>query len=153
MITLFKFIKHIKNRFHMLNKFDKHDYAIQIRNILNSKHSKSQLLASISSSILPGSGQLYTHHYREGFFSIIVNSLFGYLFYDSYRNGTSSDKIFRGFLFLQFYSANILAGKRSAIVYNEINNDKLVSNISSYIDLDMNFPLLKINDKYYIKIF
>ncbi|MBN2104203.1 membrane protein insertion efficiency factor YidD [bacterium] len=137
----------------MLERFPEDEHALTLKASFTKKKAKSPLFASVLSSIVPGSGQFYSNHYREGLFALLVNGLFGYTFFDSCKNGTSSDKIFHGFLFLQFYSSNILAGKRAAIVSNEISNENIISNMISKTAINTDYSLIKKNNGYYIKVY
>jgi len=87
---------------------------------VNRKH-KSRLLASLMSTIVPGTGKIYCQQYGNGFFSFITASSTGFLAYRGFReDGIQSVKgwVF-GSLFSLFYAGNIYGSGISALAYND----------------------------------
>jgi TM2 domain-containing membrane protein YozV len=79
---------------------------------------KSPLLASIFSTLLPGSGKIYTERYEDGITAFIITGLFAYLGYDNFH----SKHYFSGWLFsglgFLFYAGNVYGSAASAQIYN-----------------------------------
>lgn len=115
-----------------------------------SKNRKSPALAMIL-SIIPGLGHLYSGSFKEGLYSFLTNSALGYLFYDSYQNGSNSGKIISVGLFLQFYSGNLVGGKRAATVRNSIEMEKINSKIQAELKLAPEFKIIVKNEMVFLK--
>lgn len=95
---------------------------------------KSPLVAGILSTIIPGSGKIYTGQLSEGLTALMLNGLLGFLSYNNFKN----DHNLRGWLFagagLFFYTGNIHGSAISANRYNvKIENDFRES-IKSYLE-------------------
>ncbi|MCX8009514.1 MAG: CDC27 family protein, partial [Ignavibacteria bacterium] len=79
---------------------------------------KSPLLAGLYSSMIPGSGKIYTENYTDGVTSFVLTSLFAFLSYDNFKNYHQ----FRGWIFggtsLFFYLGNIYGSILSAKLFN-----------------------------------
>lgn len=95
---------------------------------------KSPFIAGVLSTLIPGSGKIYTSFYEDGIFSFIVVNLFGFLSYDNF----SSNHSFRGWLFAAaasfFYAGNIYGSIASAQIYNSKMNLDFNSNLDRYIE-------------------
>lgn len=95
---------------------------------------KSPLIAGILSTIIPGSGKIYTGQLSEGLTALMLNGLLGFLSYNNFKN----DHNLRGWLFagagLFFYTGNIYGSAISANRYNvKIENDFRES-IKNYLE-------------------
>lgn len=119
--------------------------------IINLHIQKSSKLSLIL-SIVPGLGHIYSGSYKEGLYSFATNAALGYLFYDSYKNGSNSGKILSGAIFLQFYTGNLLGGKRAAQITNSIEMEKLNSLVQSQLKLSPEFKIIIKNNNVYLKI-
>ncbi len=80
---------------------------------------KKPWLAGVMSTIIPGSGKLYTLHRGDAFYSMMLLSLIGYLAYDGIQNKKSTKGWLFGSMFTGFYLGNIYGSIISAKVYNE----------------------------------
>ena len=79
---------------------------------------KSELIAGLLSTIIPGLGKVYTKNYSDGIVAFIVTGVFSYLAYDNFR----ADHKFRAWLFTGigagFYAGNIYGSIASVQIYN-----------------------------------
>jgi len=98
------------------------------------KEEKSPLLAGIFSTLLPGSGKIYTDNISDGITAFILTGLFGYLSYSNFK----ADHDFRGYLFsgvsLFFYSGNIYGSVISAKIFNEEKENEFRGNLYNYLE-------------------
>ena len=90
----------------------------------------SIVFATISSVIVPGSGQFYTGHYLSGLLSLGWNILWGYIAVNAFIE----NRIFDGFavanlLWLRFYNGNLQNAKKFA----EENNLKITNQALYYL--------------------
>lgn len=94
---------------------------------------KSELLAGILSSVIPGSGKIYTENYGDGITAFILTGLFSYLAYDNFKH----DHNFKGYLFsgiaAGFYLGNIYGSVASAQIFNVRVDFDFLKNLSDFI--------------------
>lgn len=132
------------------NKFSNKELEKIVENL--PKKQKSPKLAMLL-SIIPGLGHLYSSSYKEGVYSFLTNATLGYFVYDSYQNGSNSGKILSSVVFLQFYSGNIIGGKRAAEVYNNLELEKINSQLQPLIQLSPEFKMVIRDERIYLKMF
>jgi len=97
---------------------------------------KSRLLASLTSTILPGSGKMYCKQYGNGIFSFIITGTTGLLAFDGFHeNGVRSVRgwIF-GSLFTVFYAGNIYGSGISSLAYNRQAESDILMRLPSLPD-------------------
>lgn len=91
---------------------------------------KSEMMAALLSTLIPGLGKIYTGQVGDGITAFIFNSILGYLAYNNFKN----DHNFRGWLFsvlgVYFYAGNIYGSIVSAKIYN--------SHLQIQLGIDMN---------------
>ena len=79
---------------------------------------KSPLLASILSAVVPGLGKIYSDQIGDGITSFIATGLLAFLSYDNFH----ANHRFRGWLFTGlgglFYAGNIYGSAAAAQIYN-----------------------------------
>jgi TM2 domain-containing membrane protein YozV len=79
---------------------------------------KSPALAGILSTIIPGSGKMYTGDWGDGITSLLVTGLFAFLAYDNFK----ADHATRAWIFTGlgtfFYAGNIYGSVASAQIFN-----------------------------------
>ena len=88
---------------------------------------KSPRAASVMSAVLPGTGQIYAGAYKQGFVSMALHGLMGYLLYRSIadqRYFEAAVAFYTGFS--RFYVSNIASASRLAGDHNEAQRFKLV---------------------------
>lgn len=96
--------------------------------------SKSPLLAGTFSTLIPGTGKLYTGDWQDGIFSFIM---VGALAWQSYR-GFNNDgvKSVRGWVFgaigFGFYTGNIWGSVRSAKKHNNLKKEALRQKVTQH---------------------
>lgn len=79
---------------------------------------KSELTASLLSTLIPGSGKIYTRNYGDGITAFIVTSVLSYIAYDNFRAGHDTRAwIFTGIGGL-FYAGNIYGSATAAAIHN-----------------------------------
>ncbi len=106
---------------------------------------KSVAAAVIMSSLIPGSGKIYTGQIGDGIIAAIATGLCGYLAYDNFK----AKHNFRGWVFSGliafFYAGNIYGSAASAQIYNagiqfNFQNDvKLYLNQQNYFTPEYDF--------------
>lgn len=93
----------------------------QLTNLYNMKANpplKSELIASIFSTVVPGAGKIYTGNYGDGITALIITSVLGYIAYDNFEAGHNLRAwIFTGIGTL-FYAGNIYGSAAAAKIYN-----------------------------------
>lgn len=94
---------------------------------------RSPLLCGISSSLLPGSGQIISGHYTDGFIALAVNGAMGWLFYESIQEDNTTTSVLIGWLGLSFYGGNIIGGVRAAETYNSSRRRELLDEITEIL--------------------
>ena len=91
---------------------------------------KSPAIAGVMSAVLPGSGHVYAGKWRDGIMSLIINGVFGYCMYDSFKNGNQSVGWLLTVVEIGWYTGNIYTGAGSARRANnqrvEEYHDKLI---------------------------
>lgn len=94
---------------------------------------KSELLSGILSTIVPGSGKIYTKQYGDGITAFILTGLFAYLAYDNFNNNHN----FRGYLFTGiaggFYLGNIYGSVASAQIFNAKVDFNFIKELSDFL--------------------
>ncbi len=85
---------------------------------------KSEILAGILSTIIPGAGKIYTKNYGDGITSFILTGLLGYLAYTNFEHNHTT----RGWIFTVlgagFYAGNIYGSISSVQIFNaKVNFD------------------------------
>lgn len=100
---------------------------------------KSPVLAGIFSTIIPGSGKLYTHRFYEGMQSFFTIGIMGWQSYDGFESGGVSS--FKGWVFGVigglFYLGNIYGSVVGAEIYNEEQENKHIEKIRVYVNIDI----------------
>lgn len=107
---------------------------------------KNPVKAGVLSTLLPGSGKIYTKNYGDGITAFILTSIFTFLSIDNFN----SNHNFKGFLFggigLFFYGGNIFGSVTSAKIYNtrkdfQFNNqiDKFLEQKNYFIPKEIEF--------------
>lgn len=95
---------------------------------------KSPKLAKILSTILPGSGQIYSGDWCNGINALAVNTATGYLLVNDLIKRRYLDAIFNSlFLFERFYRGNRYHAEESSKKYNKNINQKLIKKILEII--------------------
>ena len=100
--------------------------------------SRSPLLATALSAILPGSGQIYCKHYADGFQALTFVSAFAYMGYIANRydveHGRARARTYVSLsLASMFYIANLFGAERTAEYYNQKQNADLYEGIYSVV--------------------
>ncbi len=97
------------------------DERIHLKNFYDWKSNppyKSPALAGILSTIIPGSGKIYTEEYGDGIVAFLTTGLLTFLAYDNFRANHNT----RGWIFISlaglFYAGNIYGSIASAQIYN-----------------------------------
>ena len=99
---------------------------------------KSPRAASVMSAVLPGAGQIYAGAYKQGFVSMALHGLTGYLLYRSIvdqRYFEAAAAFYTGFS--RFYVGNIASASRLAGEHNEAQRFKLVEEARSMYGDDL----------------
>ena len=90
----------------------------------NNPQYKSEVLAGIYSTIIPGSGKIYTENYGDGITAFLLTGLFTYLAYTNFEH----DHPTRAWIFTAlgagFYAGNVYGSIASAQIFNaKVNFD------------------------------
>jgi tetratricopeptide (TPR) repeat protein len=95
---------------------------------------KSEALAGILSTIIPGAGKIYTQNYSDGITAFILTGLFGYLAYTNFDHHHD----FRAWTFTGlgalFYAGNIYGSIASAQIFNAKVNFEIDNGIKIYLE-------------------
>lgn len=96
---------------------------------------KSPVLAGVLSTLIPGSGKIYSGQISEGITSFILNGLFAFLSYNNFKNHHN----FRGWIFAGagafFYAGNIYGSAAAAQLYNAGIEYESNQNIKQFLEL------------------
>jgi tetratricopeptide (TPR) repeat protein len=92
---------------------------------------KSPLLAGFLSTIIPGLGKIYCKRYGDGFFSMAVVSVTGYLTYRNYQKENTITTIFIGSFAGALYLGNIYGSYIAGKVVNEEIQENFFHKIES----------------------
>ncbi len=91
---------------------------------------KSPKLAKTLSTILPGSGQIYSGDWRNGINALLINTATGYLLVKSLLSLQYQGALFYSlFLFGRFYRGNRYRAEEAAKKYNQSRNQKFAAQI------------------------
>ena len=104
-----------------------------------SLHHKVPGLAALMSSIIPGTGKVYSGYWKEGLMSFIfvaANSWQTYRRYDKYGPNNAGVWVF-GTLAAGFYLGNIYGSIKSAKRYNKTRNDEIYNRAKGIIFSDI----------------
>jgi len=102
--------------------YAKHNYRV-IDELSNFKR-KSRTTAGLA-SIIPGGGYLYTGHKTTAVTSFVLNTLFAYATYTSFKTENYGVGVLTGIFSLSFYTGNITGGIKSADRYNKAKESQL----------------------------
>jgi hypothetical protein len=95
---------------------------------------KSEILAGILSSIVPGAGKIYTQNYGDGITAFILTGLFGYLAYTNFEH----DHDYRAWIFTGvgafFYIGNIYGSIASAQIFNAKINFEFDDGVKLFLE-------------------
>jgi len=98
---------------------------------LRSIKTKSPILATTMSILLPGSGYVYAGHVTTGISALLINSLVGFASYNSFKSNNNGMGILSGLVFLGFYLGNIQGSSKSIIRENRFLKNKIITNYSN----------------------
>ncbi len=91
---------------------------------------KNKNCAALFSAIIPGSGKIYTKHYKDALFSFLFVSAFSWLTYQSVSdNGLNFKSVAFGSIAVCFYSANIYGSYKSADKFNQKANQNATRDV------------------------
>ena len=95
---------------------------------------KSELLAGILSTVIPGAGKIYTQNYGDGITAFILTGLFGYLAYTNFDHNHN----FRAWTFTGlsafFYAGNIYGSVASAQIFNAKINFEFTEGVKLFLE-------------------
>ena len=95
---------------------------------------KSEVLAGILSTIIPGAGKIYTENYSDGITAFILTGLFGYLAYNNFdHNHDFRAWTFTGLSTL-FYAGNIYGSVASAQIFNARLNFDFENGVKMFLE-------------------
>ncbi|OGC41359.1 hypothetical protein A2Y85_02070 [candidate division WOR-3 bacterium RBG_13_43_14] len=102
---------------------------------------KSAVLAGVFSTIIPGSGKLYTNRFYEGMQSFFTVGIMGWQSCDGFKSSGISS--FKGWAFGVvgglFYLGNIYGSIVAAEIYNEEIENKHIEKIRVYVNIDIDY--------------
>jgi TM2 domain-containing membrane protein YozV len=95
---------------------------------------KSEVLAGIFSTVIPGSGKIYTEEYGDGITAFLLTGLFAYLAYTNFEH----DHPTRAWIFTAlgagFYAGNIYGSVASAQIFNAKINFEFDEGVKLYLE-------------------
>lgn len=98
------------------------------------KGKKSPALSMVMSTILPGSGQIYSGRFRDGIISLTLNGVFTAIAVDSYKRRYWGGGLIVAYFGLSFYTGNIYGAKASAHRHNERTMDKVIEQVEQALN-------------------
>ena len=123
------------------------DEKNDLKNFYNFKidpPTKSPVLASILSAIIPGLGKIYSDQIGDGITSFVATGLLAFLAYDNFH----ANHKFRGWLFTGlgglFYAGNIYGSAAAAQIYNAKLFFNFNSNLKIYLE-NKNYFIPQVN--------
>jgi hypothetical protein len=95
---------------------------------------KKPACAAVMSAIIPGSGKLYTRHWKDAIYSFLFVGATSWMAYYSYHNnGLTFSSVLLGTVAGSFYAANIYGSYKSADRYNQKLNDAYKKEVENII--------------------
>lgn len=79
---------------------------------------KNPILSGVLSSIIPGIGYFYTKRYQTGISALLLNGLFAFGTYESFKNNNKTVGLIIGLFGFGWYTGNIFGSVNSAYKYN-----------------------------------
>jgi putative component of membrane protein insertase Oxa1/YidC/SpoIIIJ protein YidD/TM2 domain-containing membrane protein YozV len=113
-----------------LKKTDMNEARLALNNLKTLKL-KSPFAAQLLSTVLPGSGYIYSGHTMTGITALIVNGLLGYATYSSFKSGNTGIGILSGILNFGFYIGNIQGSGKSVKRYNSNKKEKIIKSFEN----------------------
>ena len=98
------------------------------------KGEKSPALSMVMSTILPGSGQIYSGRFRDGIISLTLNGVFTAIAVDSYKRRSWGGGLIVAYFGLSFYAGNIYGAKACAHRHNEQIMDRIIEQAEQILD-------------------
>ncbi len=96
---------------------------------------KSPLLAGLMSSIIPGSGKIYSHREFDGILSLLINLSTGYSAYRAYKRSSKLETYVYGVLTLIFYAGDMYGSVEASKEWNRFRLDQLAQEFESRYNL------------------
>jgi hypothetical protein len=95
---------------------------------------KNPYKAALFSTLLPGSGKIYTKNWKDAIYAFLFISASSIVTYKSMaNNGLNINSAFYGLITLSFYSANIYGSYKSAEKYNQKVNQLTTNAVQSVL--------------------
>jgi len=95
---------------------------------------KSEVLAGILSSIIPGSGKIYSENYGDGITAFLLTGLFSYLAYTNFENNHPTRAWIFTALGAGFYAGNIYGSVASAQIFNAKINFEFDEGVKLFLE-------------------
>jgi hypothetical protein len=99
---------------------------------------RSPLLAGTMSAVLPGSGQVYTGRYQEGFWAFVVCGAFAFASYEAFDHDLEWVGAATTLTGLSWYSGNIYGATSAAHKFNQRTKSARISNWSERLGVGQN---------------
>ena len=116
------------------------------------RSTRSPLLATLLSAILPGSGQAYCGRYSDGIAALVVTGGLALLTANAYSNEYALGTVVGGILTAQFYAGNIIGANRAAHLYNVMAMQECIGEIEAeWLSRD-SFVLRQAGHTYYLSL-
>jgi putative component of membrane protein insertase Oxa1/YidC/SpoIIIJ protein YidD len=106
---------------------------------LQSRGSKSPVLAGVMSAVLPGTGYMYAGHLQEGLAAMITNGLLGWGIYSLFKNHNTGSGILLSSIAVPFYLGNIIGSANTAITVNQKEQAMLYDGLRNSLQIDFYF--------------
>jgi putative component of membrane protein insertase Oxa1/YidC/SpoIIIJ protein YidD len=94
---------------------------------------RSRVLATVFSTLIPGLGQTYSGRLGDGLFSLMVTSTFGAAAYYYYKKDEPLKFSFLGALALVFWAGNVYGADIAARDYNELKKREYLTKIEEIL--------------------
>jgi hypothetical protein len=103
------------------------------------KNIKSPLLAGIMSTIIPGSGYVYSGRYKEGISAFLINGLLGIGIYSLFNSGNIGSGVLTSMVCLPFYLGNIIGASNAAATENNKYQQYILLNLRNSLKISFVF--------------
>lgn len=102
---------------------------------------KSPIIAGLLSTLLPGSGYIYSGEIKEGMSALVVNSLLGIGIYSLFKNNNIGSGILTSLVTVPFYLGNIVGSINAAYLYNNKKQEMYFHQLRYKLGIDYYFSI------------
>lgn len=134
--TVMLLSKDLSDKKSLLSVFEEKDQqrVSTFYELKNNPPYKSELLAGVLSTVVPGLGKIYTRNYGDGVTAFLLTGIFAYLAYDNFKHDHDARAWIFSALGVGFYAGNIYGSVASAQIFNARVNFEFSEGIKLFIE-------------------